>query len=143
MKLTRIFSVNPAYDCVVNPCKFGSDKCKPNTGSSHGRHGAELLLSVCDDIAELMLVMYTNWDMSNSPNFRTTIWSMPAYLSVHTSYPTSDESVKSSTCDKWPECYNRSLFSSVADKPKRLLIEEGSNKCYTWLEENFNLVLES
>lgn len=145
MKLTRDFSINPAYDCIVNPCKFGDDKCKPNRGGSHGRHGAELLLSVHDDIAELMLVMFTNWDTSVTPNVRSThiIWYMPAYLNVHTSYPTDEDSTKIANCNKWSECYNRSLLSSMADEPKRLLIEEGSDKCYEWLEDNFNMTLQT
>lgn len=36
--LTRETIVQPAYDCIeIQPCVHGSDKCKPDSGGSHGR----------------------------------------------------------------------------------------------------------
>lgn len=139
----RVFNIQPAYDCIrVQPCVHGSDACKPGTGGSHGRHNAEMHLTVRGVDAEVTLVISTGWDLPTVPAYQrltaTRDYPRGAFVEFHTARPRYDgdeatEPRPDGTCKDWPACYMDTGYS-MADAPARLLVEQGSDAVWAWLE---------
>lgn len=137
--LERIFTVRPAYDCIgVQPCVHGSEKCKPGTGGSHGRHNAEIHLTVRGSDAEVSLVIGTGWDLPTVPDHHTHRGPIGRFVEFHTSRPqyegqNRDEPRPDGSCKDWDACYIGIAYG-MADEPTRLLVEKGSDVTWEWLE---------
>jgi hypothetical protein len=144
--LERIVSVVPAYDCIeVQPCVHGSDKCKPGSGGSHGRHNAELHMTLRGPDAEVSLVVGTGWDLPTVPEHQRVdrIINSPRGTCVefHTAWPRYEGQPGSAphpdgTCKNWAGCYSDRGFR-LADEPTRLLVEKGSDAVWEWLESQY------
>ena len=142
-ELERIFTVRPAYDCIgVQPCVHGSERCKPGTGGSHGRHNAEMHLTVRGVDAEVTLVISTGWDLPTVPAHqriaRRGEYPRGAFVEIHTARPCYDghdrgEPRPHGTCTDWAGCHVSTGYT-MADEPARLLVEKGSEAVWAWLE---------
>lgn len=138
-KLERIFAVRPAYDCIgVQPCVHGSDRCKPGAGGSHGRHNAEMHLTVRGVDAEVTLVVGTGWDLPTVPDHHTHRGPEGRFVELHTARPRYEgQDVRTpqpgDSCETWGACYVDSGYS-MSDEPTRLLVEKGSDAAWAWLE---------
>lgn len=142
--LERIFNIKPAYDCIgVQPCVHGSETCKPGTGGSHGRHNAELHLTVRGNGAEITLVIGTGWDLPTVPLYQQCArrggYPKGRFVEIHTAYPRYGGQDRrdphpEATCKDWPNCYTDWGYS-MSDEPTALLAEKGSDAVWEWLEE--------
>lgn len=141
--LKRITIVTAAYDCIRNPCKFGSDRCKPNTGGSHGIHNSELRMIVQGPTAEVLLNISTGWQLSTVPASSRNILEYPNgnYVEFHTAAPMYEgqemsprvEVADEAICKSWDCCYSDRGWT-MADYPTTLLVAEGSEPVWKWLE---------
>lgn len=146
-QLERIFNVRPAYDCIgVQPCVHGSERCKPGTGGSHGRHNAEMHLTVRGPDAEITLAVGTGWDLPTVPAHhrlsRDGDWPQGRFVEIHTARPRYEgqekgEARPDGTCKDWAACYLASGYS-MSDEPTRLLVQEGSEAAWAWLENLYD-----
>jgi hypothetical protein len=143
-ELERIFSVRPAYDCIgVQPCVHGSKTCKPGAGGSHGRHNAEMHLTVRGPDAEVTLVIGTRWDLPTVPDRHTHRGPVGSFVEIHTARPRYEgqesyrEPQPGDTCYDWGACYVDAGYL-MADEPTRLLVEKGSDAMWEWLENLYN-----
>lgn len=142
-ELQRVFSVRPAYDCIgVQPCVHGSEACKPGTGGSHGRHNAELHMTVRGVDAEVTLVVSTGWDLPTVPAHhrlnRDGEWPHGAFVEMHTARPRYEgqeggPARADGSCKDWAACYVDSGYT-MSDEPTRLLVAKGSDAAWEWLE---------
>lgn len=139
--LERIFRIRPAYDCIrVQPCVHGSATCIPGTGGSHGRHNAELHLTVRGADAEITLAIGTGWDLPTVPAPYRGGVDHPQGMAVsfHTGRPRRAgqdrcDTIPGALCKDWAGCYADTGYS-MADEPTRLLVEKGSDAVWEWLE---------
>jgi hypothetical protein len=140
--LERIFSVRPAYDCIgVRPCVHGSERCKPGTGGSHGRHNAEMHLTVRGDDAEVTLVVGTGWDLPTVPAHHRHSGPTGRFVEFHTARPRYEgqdrrDPCPTGTCKHWAACYVDSGYT-MSDEPTRLLVAAGSDAVWAWLEQQY------
>jgi hypothetical protein len=138
-ELERIFYVRPAYDCIrVQPCVHGSENCIPGTGGSHGRHNAEMHLTVRGVDAEVTLVIFTGWDLPSVPDYCQHGGPTGGGVEFHTARPRYEgqdggEPRPDGTCKDWAACYV-DIGYSMSDEPTRLLVAEGSDAVWAWLE---------
>jgi hypothetical protein len=149
MDLERIIHIRPAYDCIgVQPCVHGSERCKPGTGGSHGRHNAEMHMTLRGPDAEITLVISTGWDLPTVPAHhrltRDRVYPRGAFVELHTSRPRYEGADRrqpnpGDSCEKWGSCYVDSGYT-MSDEPTRLLVEKGSDAVWAWLE---NLYVET
>lgn len=145
--LERIVNVKPAYDCIgVQPCVHGSESCRPGTGGSHGRHNAELHMTVRGPDAEITLVVSTGWDLPTVPAHHrltaTRDYPRGAFVEMHTARPRYEDQDRreprlGDSCYGWAGCYVDSGYS-MSDEPTRLLVEKGSDAAWEWLENLYN-----
>ena len=144
MTITRTVDITPGWDCIgVRPCKFGYDRCVPGGNGSHGRHNAELHLTVTGPTAEILLVLNTGWNLPTVPmNQRVcTIKSYPdgKYIRFHTAFPQYPEQQPLSRTDRdrvccdWPQCFMDHSFT-LADQPAALLVTDGLDAVWAWLK---------
>jgi hypothetical protein len=140
--LQRIVTVRPAYDCIgVQPCVHGSKTCIPGTGGSHGRHNAELHMTVRGADAEVTLVVSTGWDLPTVPDHHLHRVH-GAFVEFHTARPRYEGQDNWRTpqpgdsCENWGACYVDSGYS-MSDEPTRLLVEKGSDAVWAWLENQY------
>lgn len=133
----RIVTIKPAYDCLmIQPCVHGSKDCGTKPGASHGRHNAELWMTLRNQIAEVCLVVGTGWDLPQTP-MAARIQEAPrsAFVEMHSSIPFYEEqSPQGGQCDLWETCYG-DVGYTMADQPTRLLVTEGSDAVWAWLKE--------
>lgn len=146
MSLERIVNIRPAYDCIgVQPCVHGSETCKPGAGGSHGRHNAELHMTVRGPDAEVTLVVGTGWDLPTVPPEarvnRLVEKPNGCFVEFHTARPRYEgqyrrEPKPGDTCYGWPGCYVDSGYT-MSDEPTRLLVAAGSDAVWAWLEQRY------
>ena len=137
----RIVRVKPAFDCVVvQPCVHGSKDCGTVPGASHGRHNAELLMSLRSAVAEVVLVVNTGWELPQTPaSVRLAGRDRPsgAFVEFHSSMPQYEgHEPEGSTCDLWPVCYGNAGYG-ISEKPTELLVSHGSDAVWEWLEATY------
>lgn len=131
----RIVAIKPAYDCInVQPCVHGSKDCGTRPGANHGRHNAELRMTLRTPAAEVTLVINTGWDLPSTPTmFRRGMTG--GLVEFHSSKPFYDEQTPQGTpCDLWPTCYGDTGYG-ISDDGAALLVSSGSDAVWTWLEE--------
>lgn len=142
-ELEHIFHLRPAFDCIgVQPCVHGSERCIPGTGGSHGRKSAEMHLTVRGVDAEVTLVISTGWDLPTVPAHhrisRDGTYPRGVCVEMHTARPRHEgqdrrEPRPDSACKDWADCYI-DVGYMMSDEPTRLLVQEGSEAVWTWLE---------
>jgi hypothetical protein len=135
----------PGYDCIrVQPCKFGSPTCKPGSGGSHGRHSAELWMAVTGHEAEVLFSVNTSWDLQQG--IRSSL-SIPEGIEVcwHTAWPQEGQTEEDrreprggdASCKDWKDCYQQSTGISYVKELTDLLVKEGSEAVFKWLENEY------
>lgn len=138
-ELERIVNIHAAYDCIgVQPCVHGSERCKPGSGGSHGRHAAEMHMTVRGPDAEVTLVIGTGWDLPTVPDFQTHRGPTGRFVEIHTARPQyEDQDVRTpmpgDSCEHWGACYVNTDYT-MSDEPTALLVEKGSEAVWAWLE---------
>ena len=130
----------PAYDCIaVQPCKFGSDSCRPGSGGSHGRHSVELCWYVSDTLptgetAVVQFLVYTGWMLDATPQ---RAWGNPmaADIGFHWPFPQYRGQEPMDNCHLLDggHCYYDGSGLN-AEEPWRLLREEGDEALWAHLE---------
>lgn len=146
-ELERTIVVTPAYDCiVVQPCKFGSERCIAGGGGRHGRHNAEMHMTLAGPDTEVTLVISTGWCLPETPVGKrlSDIMYVPNGMRVefHTARPWYDgqeggEPQENGTCKDWNSCYS-DVGYSMAEEPAKMLAQKGSEAVWEWLEEKYN-----
>jgi hypothetical protein len=142
-ELQRIVTVRPAYDCIrVQPCVHGSATCIPGTGGSHGRHNAEMHMTVRGPDAEVTLVIGTGWDLPTVPDHATHRGPEGRFVEFHTARPRYEGQDNWGTpqpgdsCENWDACYVDSGYL-MSEEPTRMLVEKGSDAVWEWLENEY------
>lgn len=146
--IERIVHVRAAYDCIgVQPCVHGSPRCKPGSGYSHGRHNAELSMTVRGPDAEITLVIGTGWDLPTVPSHHRRArldddYPRGRFVEFHTARPRCEgqdrgEPRPDGTCKDWADCYIDAGYT-MSNEPARLLVAEGSDAVWAWLENLYN-----
>jgi hypothetical protein len=144
-QLKRIVTVRPAYDCIgVRPCVHGSEACKPGSGGSHGRHSAEMHLTVRGPDAEVTLVIGTCWDLPTVPDHHCHRGPKGYFVQFHTARPRYEgqdrrEPQPGDSCYGWTGCYTDAGYT-MSDEPTRLLVAAGSDAVWAWLEQQYAAV---
>jgi hypothetical protein len=131
----------PAFDCIRNPCKFGSDTCKPGSGGSHGIHCVDLVFYLKSPELVVQFQAFTGWYLPETPNedsHRIMRYPYATDLGYHSTRPRYDgqEAMECSLLEQG-HCYYDG--SSLNAKPiLELLLREGSEAVWPRLEEYFN-----
>lgn len=130
----RIVTIKPAYDCLeVQPCVHGSADCGTRPGASHGRHNAQLHMTLRNSVAEVILVVGTGWYLPQTPvTVRHDL--RAAFVEFHSATPSYEgQDPQGTSCDLWPVCYGNVGYT-MADEPAALLVSSGSDAVWQWLE---------
>lgn len=137
----------PGYDCIAfRPCKFGKETCKPGKGGSHGRHSAELWMAVLGHEAEVLFSAYTMW--TPHPLGSVRLGPVGPYgneIVWHTAWPQEGqteedrrETKPDTSCADWSACYQTSTGTPRPDELMQLLVSEGSDAVFKWLENEYH-----
>lgn len=135
----RIVNVKPAYDCqVIQPCVHGSEACGTDPGANHGRHNAEMSMTLRTSDAEVTLHIGTGWELPETPAIvRTDDAPRGACVVFHSSMPQYEgHESRSKRCCQWPVCYSATGYL-MADEPTAMLVREGSEAVWAWLESQY------
>jgi hypothetical protein len=144
VKLTREITVTPAYDCVrVKPCVHGSEDCSTKPGRNHGIHYAEMRMHLGTDDHEVVLTVNTGWYLPQTPNrFDHSAERMGSSVGWHSRRPILD--TESGMCEEpencprgWETCYSDAAYL-IANEGALLLVTEGTDATWDWLEELYN-----
>ncbi len=133
----------PGYDCVlVQPCKFGSAECTRRKGLGHGRHSAELWMAVLGHEAEVLFSVNTSWSISPLRSARETPYGIE--VCWHTAWPQEGQTEEdrrdpkpNASCKDWKDCYQQGSTNSLANELTDLLVREGSEEVFKWLENEY------
>lgn len=132
--------ITPAYDCImVQPCVHGSGKCGTVPGRSHGRHNAEMHMRLYTDTSEVVLLVGTGWCLPETPySAQPPGLAGGRLIEWHSTQPmyegNSPLSDSGEDCPrKWPTCYIDQTYTP-SDEGWRLLVSEGSEAVWPWLE---------
>lgn len=140
MTLEKIVYVRPAFDCLmIQPCVHGSDRCGTVPYASHGRHNAELHLTLRGATAELTLVINTGWYLSETPQYvRVSSEARGSRVEFHSAVPRYEgQELQQTKCDLWPAgCYGDAGYT-MAEEPADLLMRKGSDAAWEWLETTY------
>ncbi len=60
--MKREIKFYPGYNCIKFECKFGSEKCIPDGGGSHGSHGLDIVFFVHGDKGVVQFKLSTGWE---------------------------------------------------------------------------------
>lgn len=142
----RLTTITPAYDCLaVQPCTRKTDQeiCTKSSGDFHGRAHAILVMTLDHEDIEVTLMVNTKWDVPETEkDVRHNDGPRGAYVMTHSSfsiYP--DQHSHVSCCDRWEVCYWDFAYTE-ADEPTCLLITEGSDSVWAWLEAKHTQIME-
>jgi hypothetical protein len=145
VKLTREITVTPAYDCVrVKPCVHGSEACSTIPGRNHGIHYAEMRMHLGTEDHEVVLTVNTGWYLPQTPNrFDHSADRMGSSVGCHSRHdiPTEETRIMSDpkNCPRgWELCYSAMSYSLTASEGALLLVTEGTDAAWAWLEELYN-----
>lgn len=144
MTFSREITVRPAYDCIrVKPCVHGSEACSTQPGRNHGVHNAELRLHLGTEDHEVALTVRTNWYLPVTPLRETGgVDHMGASVGWHSRHDLIDtEAIVAESpedCPRgWERCYSDMAYI-FADEGALLLVTEGTDAVWAWLEELYN-----
>jgi len=145
-RLERRIEFCPAFDCIVNPCKWGKDTCKPGEGGSHGRGGVDMTWFLIGKDLAIQFVVATGWELPETypdlekKGFLTTdrfsMYPMASYIGYHSRTPLYEGASPMNECQFFGECYYDGS-SLNADKGLEILLREGSDAVWVWMKEYF------
>ncbi len=80
----REMQFQSGHDCIRFECAFGSARCKPGAGGSHGKGTVTMLASVKGDLGAVSFSLYTGWEVETDYSSHSDYISiMPADLGYH------------------------------------------------------------
>ncbi len=146
--IRREVTVRPAFDCVIEPCMLGGERCAAgDPGANHGRGDAMLHLAIYDELREVRLVIGTGWShpvtpsnvvnrfgaISRAPHFPELVFhSADAFPGAVGPTDTPPEQ-----CPRgWAACYSAHEFTT-GDAALPLLVAEGLDAVWSWLEQQW------
>jgi hypothetical protein len=143
-KLTREINFFPGYDCIRFECKYGSDRCIPGEGGSHGKHGLTMRFLLKGDKGAVQFVVALGW-LPEPGNYDTINLSKgssvyPSDLGYHAKEPQyEDQPVMD--CSILGKCYYDGSGLN-AYEPFRILCSFGEEVLWTFLEGYYNTIFE-
>jgi len=147
-KLERSVTFNAGYDCWKFKCKFGSDRCIPGAGGSHGIHGLEIRFLVKGEHGAVQFLIFTGWLPQYAEhdlgyvNVRSWCKSevMPADLGYHSKKPMYEghKPMECKILDGEP-CYYDGSGLQAADA-MYALVNAGDEGLWTFLEGYYDCV---
>jgi hypothetical protein len=137
------------FDCIKFECVFGSDKCKPGTGGSHGRHGMNIRFVVKGEDGAVQFLLHTGWiPQYATPSLigaRDCTWSgatQPSDLGYHSKTPHfegHEPSIESCEfCDGKPCYYDGSSLN--ANDAMYALVNGGEDALWEFLDAYYATV---
>jgi len=149
----RIVRFEAGYDCMTFECKFKSDRCIPNQGGSHGKHGITIRFVVKGEAGAIQFCIYTGWMPQHAKvslgSRYVSDWSdgckvMPADIGYHSKKPMYEgqTSVTESCefCDGEPCYYDGSSLN--AQNPMYTLVNRGGEALWEYLEQYYRATFE-
>jgi hypothetical protein len=140
VNFTREITIKPAYDCLkVQPCVHGSEKCGTVPGHGHGRHNAEMWMSLYNDESEVVLVIGTNWFRPETPlSVQLPEVSKGRLIEFHSTTPQYEGHYQvgsgSDGCPRgWKSCFADYAYGA-AEEGWEALVCKGSDADWEWLE---------
>lgn len=131
----RIVEFGAAHDCMrIQPCKFGSERCKPNAGGSHGIGSVDMRMVLKGPLGVVQFVLYTHWYLDETPKTRRGE-PLPADLGYHSPKPLYEGHYETESCAYFDgaSCfYDGSSLN--AEEPWRILRYEGGDAVWKFLE---------
>ena len=88
--MRREIKFDSGYDCIKFECKFKSDRCVPNGGGNHGRHGLEIRFYVYGEKGVIQFVLSTGWMPFSKPINNIGYISLPDDYIKNSSFMASD-----------------------------------------------------
>jgi hypothetical protein len=83
---------------------------------------------------DLTLVVYTGWYLPETGKVHDYSPDQFGLLVWHSQYPRHESQIpNTSPCERWEACYSSEGYSAARD-PINLLIREGSDAAWEWLE---------
>lgn len=93
-------------------------------------------LTLRGPVADVTLELITGWYLPETPDHirNGERPRLAACVEFHSSVPRYEgHDPQGSTCDRWPVCYG-DVGYTMADEPAALLVREGSEAVWAWLE---------
>jgi hypothetical protein len=149
MALKREVRFEPGYDCIRFECKHGSERCKPGSGGSHGRHGMQIRWLVVGEKGAVQFLLYTtDWGPEPAPFGgrlfeRELLGPSPCDLGYHAKEAQYEgQEAMRGNCDVLggPCYYDGSGLN--ADEPWRVLCNWGGEALWEYLEGYYGHVFE-
>ena len=150
--MEHIISFKRGIDCIKFNCVMGSDRCKPGSGGSHGRHGLDIVFIVKGDKGAVQFIVATDWlpkyQKPDEIGYRNVDWGSskpyPMNLGYHSKVP-SYEGHKPSTdsciyCDGQP-CYSDWSGLNASDA-MYALVNGGDEALWNFLEKYYLFIFE-
>lgn len=144
MKFTREITVTPAYDCVrAKPCVHGVTQCGIDPMANHGVKGSDMRLHLGTDDHEVVLTVNTGWYLPQTPKRGLVDTEfMGSSVGWHSQSDIAMEETRiladPANCPRgWEVCYS-SMAYILANEGALLLVTEGTDAVWAWLEELYN-----
>lgn len=143
MPLERRVEFQAGYDCIRFECRHGSERCRPDSGGSHGKHGLTLRWLVIGEAGAVQFTLYTGWlpEPERTMGRSRDQWGpLPADLGYHARKPQYEGQSQMGSCDVLADmpggCYYDGS-SLNADEPFRVLCSFGGDALWAFLERYY------
>jgi hypothetical protein len=139
----HIISFEPGHDCIRFECKFGSKKCRPGSGGSHGVSGLNLRFVVKGKEGAVQFSLLTSWLPHPKKYYERKNESpaLPADLGYHAPKPQYSEQASMGPCP-WldgKDCYYDGSGLN-AEIPFDILCTHGQDALWEYLERYYDCI---
>lgn len=138
----QVVEFGAAHDCMrVQPCKFGSDRCKPGSGGSHGIGAVDMRMVLKGPLGVVQFVLYTGWHLDETPEGVGK--PLAADLGYHSPTPLYEGQYQTESCTYFDgaSCfYDGSSLN--AEEPWRILRYEGGDAVWKYLRDYYASTFE-
>lgn len=146
--MEHIVRFDAGHDCINFECKYGSKKCVPDSGRTHGAHGLNITFIVKGIHGAVCFVIYTGWfpkfAKPSDINYRyvhnwNNVPTLPATLCYHSKKPLYDDQqiteYNCELCDGEPCYYDSSSLNS--NDAMYSLVNAGDEALWNFLDEYY------
>lgn len=139
----HVVEFGAAHDCMrIQPCKFGSDHCKPGSGGSHGVGAVDMRMVLKGPLGVVQFVLYTGWYLDETPKHHS-MKPLAADLGYHSRKPLYEGQTQMDYCNYFdgdPCYYDGSSLN--AEAPWHLLRYDGGDAVWDYLREYYASTFE-
>jgi hypothetical protein len=153
MTLEHIVRFFKGHDCIRFECIFGSERCLPGSGGSHGVHGLKIWFISKGAEGAVQFVLYTGWvpkfSEKDDTRFLNVKWDeispVPFDLGFHSKKPTYEGEIPADMaceyCDGEPCYYGGSSIN--ANAAMYALVNGGDKALWAFLDKYYDCVFNA